>query len=287
MEKSSRRVYRTWVFLLFCVSGTVNADTPEARWNQLQDEGSRFREQGKYEEARRTYTDALAIAESFGGTDSRLGQTLNNLAAACFDGGHYTEAEAYYLRVVDIWKPNLSVERDRDLASLWSNLAALYVATERYAQAEPLYRRALALTDRAIDDLIPLRITLTNNLAEMYRNQGRFKEAEPLFQEALAYWQSKPDSTALAMVLNNLAALYTAQRRYDEAEKDILQALHTYEKLVGPKHPKTATCLSNLADLYPIAGSQCGSSLPLLRRALAIREGGAEPATSRSGRQPE
>ena len=62
-------------------------------------------EQGKYEDARRTYSDALAIAESFGGADSRLAKTLNNLGASCFDGGRYAEAEIYYLRAVEMWKP--------------------------------------------------------------------------------------------------------------------------------------------------------------------------------------
>ncbi|MGA2741818.1 MAG: tetratricopeptide repeat protein, partial [Bryobacteraceae bacterium] len=162
----------------------MRAESPDERWLKLQSEGGRLREQGKYEEARRAYEDALRIAEA-SGTADKLAQTLNNLAASCYDGGHYNEAESYYRRALDIWKPDQSTEGRRTQASVWGNLAALYAATARAGQAESLYLQAIELADQPDEESIALRTTLIGDLAGVYLKQGRPREAEPLLMRAL------------------------------------------------------------------------------------------------------
>ena len=75
---------------LVSVSICATAD----RWLQLQTEGTRLLEQGKYDEARQSYVEALSVADEVGIVGSRLAQTLNNLGASCYHMARYAEAES-------------------------------------------------------------------------------------------------------------------------------------------------------------------------------------------------
>ena len=56
----------------------------------------------------------------------------------------------------------------------------------RYADAEPLYKRSLAIREKALGpDHLDVAQSL-DNLAQVYREQGRYAEAEPLYKRSLA-----------------------------------------------------------------------------------------------------
>ena len=73
-----------------------------------------------------------------------------------------------------------------DTASSLNNLAGLYRAQGRYAEAEPLYRRALAIREAVLGPDHPDTASSLNNLAGLFRAQGRYGEAEPLLRRAEA-----------------------------------------------------------------------------------------------------
>ena len=73
-----------------------------------------------------------------------------------------------------------------DVAPSLNNLAGLYEAQGRYAEAEPLYKRALAINEKALGPDHPDVAASLNNLANLYQAQGRYAEAEPLYKRALA-----------------------------------------------------------------------------------------------------
>ena len=56
----------------------------------------------------------------------------------------------------------------------------------RYKEAEPFYKRALAITEEELGTNHPHTASCLNNLVELYRAMGRYKEAEPLYLRALA-----------------------------------------------------------------------------------------------------
>ncbi len=58
--------------------------------------------------------------------------------------------------------------------------------TNRLAEAEPLYRRALAIWERSYGPDHPDVAKGLNNLAELLRATNRLGEAEPLYRRALA-----------------------------------------------------------------------------------------------------
>ena len=71
------------------------------------------------------------------------------------------------------------------MATSLNNLAGLLRDTNRLAEAEPLYRRALAITEKSFDPDHPNVATNLNNLAGLLRTTNRLAEAEPLYRQAL------------------------------------------------------------------------------------------------------
>jgi tetratricopeptide (TPR) repeat protein len=109
----------------------------------------------------------------------------------------------------------------------------------KYAEAEPLYKRALEIREKALGPDHPDVAQSLNGLAELYRAQGRYAEAEPLFKRALAIFEKAlgPDHPDVAQSLNGLAELYRAQGRSAEAEPFFKRALAIFEKALGPDQP--------------------------------------------------
>jgi len=96
--------------------------------------------------------------------------------------------------------------------STLNNLALLYVAQGKYAAAEPLYQRSLAIMEKALGPEHPNVATSLNNLAELFRGQAKYAEAEPLYQRSLAIREKAlgPEHPNVATSLNDLALLYEA-----------------------------------------------------------------------------
>ena len=75
-----------------------------------------------------------------------------------------------------------------DVSVSLNNLASLYEDMGKYAEAEPLLRRALGIDEKVFGDHPELAADV-NNLALLYQEQGKFAEAEPLLRRALAIMQ--------------------------------------------------------------------------------------------------
>ena len=75
------------------------------------------------------------------------------------------------------------------MASTLNNLAALYQRQERFADAEPLFKRALAIRERSLGPSHPDLAQSLNNMATHYEKQGRHGDSTPLFKRALAIYE--------------------------------------------------------------------------------------------------
>ncbi len=105
-------------------------------------------------------------------------------AAKAYQQADYAQAEKLLLAALK--EAEKFGEQDPRLAASLNNLAALYDTQGKYAQAEPLYRRALAIREKVLGPEHPAVATSLNNLAGLYYAQGKYTQAEPLFQRALA-----------------------------------------------------------------------------------------------------
>ena len=154
-----------------------------------------------------------------------------------------------------------------------NDLALLYDNQGRYDEAEPLYKRALAIREKALGTDHPDVARSLNDLGSLYYQQGRYVDAEPLHKRSLAISEKAlgRDHRDVATSLNDLATLYQEQGRYSDAEPLYKRALAIREKALGPDHPDVALSLNNLAFLYKTQGRYADAE-PLYMRSLAVKQ---------------
>lgn len=144
------------------------------------------------------------------------------------------------------------------------------------ADAEPLFRRALAIHARArgtniVDAITSLK--LFKNLAVLYYQRGAYAEAAPMFEYALKYTEAfyGPKHPETLIIVNGLAISDIATGAYVKAEPLFRRAIAIQEELYGTNHLYVANSLFNLA-LTHISQGRESEAEPLLHRALMIRE---------------
>jgi tetratricopeptide (TPR) repeat protein len=163
-------------------------------------------------------------------------------------------------------------------APLMNGLGLYLQARCRFQQAEPLYRRALAIDEASYGPEHPHVARDLNNLAFLLSVVDRLPEAEPLMRRALTIEEASygPDHPRVAGELSNLAQILKATNRLAEAEPLMRRALAICEASYGPDHPDVARMLNNLARLLEDT-ARLGEAKPLFRRALAINEASYGP----------
>ncbi|PKQ69769.1 CHAT domain [Raineya orbicola] len=135
-------------------------------------------------------------------------------------------------------------------------MAALYKDQGRYAEAEKLFKEALAIRAKTLSKEHPDYAQSCHNLASLYKDQGRYAEAETLYKEAHSIYaktlgKEHPD---YANSCNSLALLYHYQGRYAEAEPLYKEAHSIFVKTLGKEHPLYALACNNLAGVYENQG---------------------------------
>ncbi len=202
--------------------------------------------------------------------------------SACSRLGNFLEDNAAFIDTEYFCREGLKyAEKTRsitNIATALNNLAMVYKSTNRLTEAEPIFRRVLAICEASYGPKHPNVATRLNNLAELLRATNRFAEAEPLYRRALAIDEANlgPDHARVAGHLNNLALLLEATNRLAEAEPLYRRALAICEASYGPEHPGIATCLNNMAGLLRATNRLAEAEL-MCRRALAIGEASFGP----------
>ena len=216
-------------------------------------------------------------------TKKRRGKALREALGWVNAGFQGDPQDVRTWRVLDPLAPHaLATAKRADEAAIAGRvlvyLAMLLQYKARYAEAEPLFRRALAILESSLGPDDSDVASALNNLAELLRATNRFSEAEPLYRRALAIWEASDgsDHPKVARALNNLALLLQATNRLGEAEPLFRRALAIDEARYGPDHPDVATNLNNLALLLR-ATNRPGEAEPLFRRALEIDEASYGP----------
>jgi tetratricopeptide (TPR) repeat protein len=97
-------------------------------------------------------------------------------------------------------------------------LAALgdyrFGALVAYAQALPLFQRAVALREEALGPENPSTAESVDGLAQLLQASGDLEGARPLYERALAIWEEKlgPEHPETGTGLNNLGLLFSSSR---------------------------------------------------------------------------
>ena len=101
-----------------------------------------------------------------------------------YQQGNYAKAEQKFSAALE--KAKKFGPQDPRLATTLNNLAALYVTQGKYAEAESLYKRALAIWEKALGPEHPHVATSLENYAALLRKTNRKKKAKKLEARAKA-----------------------------------------------------------------------------------------------------
>ncbi|MDQ6661426.1 MAG: tetratricopeptide repeat protein, partial [Chloroflexota bacterium] len=102
-------------------------------------------------------------------------------------------------------------------------------------EAEPLFKRALAVRQRMLKQELPEVAESQHNLGMLYLAEDRYAEAEPLLQDALAIREKVFGSAHLnvAQTCIGLTDLYAKQERYTEANTFFQQAVFSLDRYIA------------------------------------------------------
>jgi tetratricopeptide (TPR) repeat protein len=163
-----------------------------------------YQVQGKYDAAGELYGRAFAISEvNCGPEDPLTVYCLNELGTLYRVAGRFTEAESIFRRALAIVEKNAAFEMARyckgwkrliwrrgnlqaiirniesSVGAALNHLAECYDDQQRYAEAEPLRRRSLKITEAGWGKVSPpILATALETYATLLRKMGRETEAE-------------------------------------------------------------------------------------------------------------
>lgn len=228
-----------------------------------------LREHALYTLAESLFQRAQRIREQQVGPEN---DPLYGLAVLYSEQGQYKEAEALYLRVLQLWELQRGAEHPQ-LAYPLNNLARIYGKQAKYGEAEALCQRALQIRELHLEPEHPDIAASLNTLAGLYNWQGKYAEAEPLYLRSRLIWEQTLGSEhpQVATSLDGLANLYYSQGKYAEAEQLCQKALQMREHLLGSEHPHVLNSRNNLANLYQEQGKYAEAEI-LFRQTLQILE---------------
>jgi tetratricopeptide (TPR) repeat protein len=144
---------------------------------------------------------------------------------------------------------------DLRLARPLEELGTFYVyrPVKRFAEADSLLRRALAIREKTQgpdhpDLAVPLSWLA---VCRMCAGGKDAVTAGPLLQRALAIREKKnKDDPEIASTLDTLAMWHMILKEYDQAESKLMRALAIREKVAGPPNADLADVLDDLGNIH-------------------------------------
>lgn len=158
-----------------------------------------------------------------------------------------------------------------EVAIAQTELAALYHAYGKYADAEALYKRVLGTKEKLVGRDHPDVARALVLLASLYETQQRYGEAEPLLKRAVDIVERTlgRDHPMAAHTLERLAWLYRQEGRRAEAAALLERALVIREVAFGMEHEAVGRTLDELATTYSDDG-RLSDAEPHFKRAQDI-----------------
>jgi tetratricopeptide (TPR) repeat protein len=119
----------------------------------------------------------------------------------------------------------------------------------KYAEAEPLLVRSLAIWLATQGPFSPLYAQALDNLGSVYSAVQKYDDAEPLFKKALGIRESSDIES-----LSNLALIYQAKNDPKKADLYFQRAILIGEKGLGGEHEELTQTLETYETFLKNAG---------------------------------
>ncbi|MCB0628824.1 MAG: tetratricopeptide repeat protein [Saprospiraceae bacterium] len=234
--------------------------------------GSELRNDNRYDDSRRAYSEALDICRRLLSIDTavfeaEMAMINNNLGNLYADLFEYDNAKAAFLNALAIRKR--LAESDSEtfgpyVARTLNNLGILYANLNDYEQAERTYLESLKIGKRLAtadpEKHEPALADIYNNLGNLYADLNAYEKADSSLQQALRIYRRlaainperyDPD---VAIVQHNLGQMYTELNAYEKAKNAYQEALAIRNRLAetNPNRydPDVAITQDNLGGCY-------------------------------------
>mmetsp|Transcript_10036 Transcript_10036/g.13773 ORF Transcript_10036/g.13773 Transcript_10036/m.13773 type:complete len:555 (-) Transcript_10036:2073-3737(-) len=151
-------------------------------------------------------------------------------------------------------------------------IAKMFEAQGRFAQAETLLSKCLALRRNLLPPEHIDTLSCMNSLALLQQKMGQYGAAEALYEQCLGLQRTKlgPEHPDTVATLNNLATLHDKRGEYELAEELYTRCFDLWRHKLGPEHPHTLGAMSNVAALHQKKGDY-DKAEPLLGECLRLR----------------
>ena len=199
----------------------------------------------------------------------RLDRAFDSYYAA----GKIGEAADMGRRMVDLSRKTLPPFHPRQAVSLWK-LGLLYLDTRQPRLAEPMLRRALAITERLSAPPAGALASLLASLARLCAGDGRTDEAERLYARATALLTppTDKDMPMLAQLQYGQGVMYAVLDQPARAEPLLQKALATREALAGPQGSFEVAHTLRVLGISRRASKDYEGAIACLERALEVGE---------------
>jgi tetratricopeptide (TPR) repeat protein len=140
-------------------------------------------EKGGYAEAPPLYRNALQIREAaLGPAHPLVAEIWNALGFLALQQRNDQDAESWFTKAVNLWEVSAGYEAFAAIAL--NNLARLRGLQGNYAEAESLYKRALAAEEKNFGKDHPEIATTLMSLGALYRARGNSAQAAETYRQA-------------------------------------------------------------------------------------------------------
>jgi tetratricopeptide (TPR) repeat protein len=159
-----------------------------------------------------------------------------------------------------------------EAASSMNDLALLRYRQGAYAEAEPLYRRALDIELRKLGEKNAMTAAAMHNLAQTLVNLDKQEEAEQYYRRSLAAKRAVLGDAhpSVTIGLNNLSLFLALNRgQVDEGLAMAREALSLDRKIFGDRHTYVAEGLRNVGIILQAKGRFVEAD-SVLREAMGI-----------------
>ncbi len=207
-----------------------------------------YRLVGRPEEAISLLLEAKELLREQGAQNAyEYHSVLNGLALAYQDVGRLDDAFATAHESYEAMRQG--AYPDAKIATALGNLASIRHGMGEGAEAEELIDEALALYERMPEEHVHHAAALSMKGTLLYRSR-QFDEALGAFRLSLELTERfYGENIEYAIAARNVSAAHEALGDIPEALRSMEAARDTFERILGPEHPRVAQCRAAAARL--------------------------------------
>jgi len=259
-------------------------------WNQLRTAGESLVKEGNLLAAKAVWRDALEEAEAFGEQDPRYLMSLEYLAEVLFNMGKPEAALPHCLKLLSLYEAKLGPDHV-DVGILASNVASICHGLDRLNEAEPMYKKAIAIQRNTHGSHHPQVMALVNGYATLLVSLDREGEAETLKSENESVASGRWNRSGFYRAVLPAASITVVEPVASMPVESSATAGEPSRPLTEDAQNSASPSLAAPSSAAPIVAAQSSTAqsteIPDAVEASQTNESGAPPSLTAPERRPE